>query len=874
VRGLAPAESSRRLLEHGPNLIRAPRSASARPLRVLLVDDPLPLVLALAAVVAARFGHWAEALVIGCVAALNGALGLLQESRGGRALAALSRLSGTSARVVRGGKSFLIPAGELVPGDLAEVAQGERVPADMRLYAARGLFADESALTGESLPTVKDPALVLPENAALGDRANLLFAGTLVTAGSGTAVVTATGMRTEIGRIARLLAEVAPQQTPLRRRLAELGRTLAVAGLALGGAAAAATWFGGAPAAQAALAAVTLVVAIVPAGLPWIVTAALSAGVRRLGARGVVASSLPAVETLGAITVIGTDKTGILTRNEMTVRELFLEDETLDVTGTGYAPEGAILRGGRPADAGAWETLGLALRIGALCSDARLEQDDTGAWRVAGDPIEGALLSLAAKGGLWREEPGRQATAVFPFSAERRRMTVVVPGRAGRPLALTKGAPDIVLAHCLHQRTPAGVRPLSPGDRERILRHAEEMEGRAMRVLGLACREDALGHESRAIERAMVWVGLVGMLDPPRPDVLAAIAECRSAGISPVIVTGDHKLAALAVARGIGALHPGDEAISGEELDQLTPEALGACVERYRVYARVTAEQRLRIIRAWKRRGHLIAMTGDGINDAPALREADVGIAVGRGGAEVTREAAAMAVADDSFAAIVGAVAEGRGILENIRRVSRHLIAGNVAATAALFAAALARSPLPLSPLQLLWATIAIAALPALALGLAPKDGALMQTGPHGPRERILDGAAAAVVLVQGALSGAVALGVFIGAWRGGAGDLAHAQTRTFAVLAAAQLVQTLGFLRRERPLPSSARSSRLVLPGAVALAAGLLAATVQVPLLGRAFGLVPLARGEWLLVAGLALATVPPLELFRAWQRSREDRR
>jgi Ca2+-transporting ATPase len=873
-RGLAPAESSRRLHEHGRNVLPEPRPPSAGPLLVRQFTDALLLALLLAAAVAAYLGNWADCIAIGLLALLNGLLGLFQEYRAERALSALSRLSAPSARIVRGGRSFLVPSGELVPGDLAELAAGDRVAADMRLYAAQRLFADESALTGESLPVGKDPALVLPEGTALADRANMLFAGTVVTGGSGTAIVTATGMRTEVGRIARLLADVVSEPTPLRKRLAELGQTLALAGLAACGAVVVSGRLHGVPVALQLHQLVGMIVAVVPAGLPLIATAVLAIGVRRLARRGVVVSSLPAAETLGAITVIGTDKTGTMTRNELAVRELYLEGETLEVTGTGYAPEGAILRAGRPADPGAWETLGVALRIGVLCSSTRLEHEG-GAWRIVGDPTEGALLALAGKGGVWREglAAEHRAVAEFPFTAERRRMTVVVSGRGGRPLALTKGAPDIVLAHCLHQRTAAGVRPLAPADRERILGQSEEMAARALRVLGLAYREDALGADSRSVERSMVWVGLVGMLDPPRPEVLAAVAECRAAGISPVIITGDHKLTALAVAREIGALRPGDEAISGEELDQLTPEALGACVERYRVYARVTAEHKLRIIRTWKRRGHLVAMTGDGINDAPALREADIGIALGRGGTEVTREAAAIVIADDSFASIVAAVAEGRGIYESIRRIITFLLAGNAAAALVLLAAAIVGAPPPLVPIQLLLINLALAALPALALGLEPYDPDLMKEGPRSPRERILGGRTAALLVLEGAVIGGAVLAAFLVAWRNGAADVAHARTHACAVLAAALIVHAFRCRHRTRSVVSAGPLANPWLLGAAALSGLLLAAVVQLPLLGRLFETVPLVRGEWLRVAALALAPLPVLEVLKALLRNRDGR-
>jgi Ca2+-transporting ATPase len=701
----------------------------------------------------------------------------------------------------------------------------------------------------------------------------MLFAGTRATAGSGTAIVIGTGPRTELGRIARLLGEAETGPAPLQRRLADLGQALALACLLLG----ALVFSGGRlqhqPAATLLLAAVGLAVATIPEGLPAAVTMAMKAGVRRLARCKVLVRSLPAVETLGAISVVATDKTGTLTQNEMTVRELVLEGSPLEVTGTGYTPKGAILRERRPADPTQWESLGVALRICALCSSARLAQAE-GSWQVVGDPTEGALLTLAAKGGIWQDDARRAhpALAVFPFTAERRLMTVVVPARGGRPMALTKGAPDVVLARCLHHRTSAGVRPLSPADRERILAQGEEMAGRALRVLGLAYREDAAGKDGRAVERSMVWVGLVGMFDPPRPDVPAAFAACRAAGIIPVIITGDQKLTALALAREIGALRPGGEAISGEELDRLTPEALGACVERYRVYARVTAEHKLRIIRAWRRRGHLVAMNGDGLNDAPALKEADIGIAMGRTGTDVTREAAALVLADDSFASIVAAVAAARGIGENVRRFAAYLLSCSVGGALALAAGALAGLPLPLLPLQLLWVNILAAGPPALALAQERHDPAVMREPPPGPREGLLGKEGWVRLLVEGAAIAAAALAAFLLVWRGGAGGEARARTAAFAVLAMATIAHAFGARRRRRSLFLVNPLTNLRLFAAAGLSGLLLAAVVQIPLLGGVLGTVPLAREEWLRAAALALLPLPAAEIYKAWLRAREE--
>ena len=867
-RGLAPAESTRRLREHGPNELCAARAPSPGRLLARRLLDPLALAQFVAAVICVRLGEWAAAAAAAAAGAANARLGAFRErpDSGGTALA---RLSAPAARVVRGGRSFLIPATELVPGDLAEVARGDRVPADLRLCRSHRLVVDESPLTGVALPVGKEAGKALPERTSLADRSNMLYAGTLVTGGEGAGLVIATGMRTELGRIARLLGTAEAPAAPLRRRADDLGQLLALLFFAGVAVLAGAHRLRGGTAESLLAAVASLALVAAPLGLPAAIAATLAAGLRQLRRRGIDAPGPATAEALGRVGVILTDKTGTLTRNEMTVRELLLEDELVETTGRGYDPEGRILRGGEPVDPQRWETLGLALRTAALCSSAVLTRDAGGSWRVDGDPTEGALLTLAAKGKVWRDDlvRGQPPLASFPSTVERRRATVVAAGRSGRPTAYMRGDADAVLAHCLHHRTAVGVRPLSPADRAHILQRAEEMSGRALRVQGLAYREDALGGDARTVERSLVWIGLAGMGDPPREGVTEAVAAGIAAGIDPVIVTGDRAEAGLALAREIGALRPGDEAISGEQLDLLTPEALGACIERYRVCARANAGHKLRIVRAWKRRGRCVAMVGEGVSDAPALREADLGVTLGPGGSEIAREEAAVAIADGGLAALVAAVTCGRGVRENLARVTAFLLALAAAATLPLLVAAALPLPPPFTPLRALWISLVAGVLPALALASTAPDAA--PTGESlGGRERALDREWVLLALAGGAGVVLAAAAAYLFA-RAVGGDAALAGTHGFAVLSLAPLALALGCRHRARPFQEGlARGGRALL-AAAGLSALLTAAVVQAPLFSGILGTVPRGRMEWLRIAALSLLPLAAVEAGTAWLRS-----
>ncbi|MDX1946568.1 MAG: HAD-IC family P-type ATPase [Pirellulaceae bacterium] len=599
-------------------------------------------ILIVAAVISGAMGEWIDTAAIVAIVVLNAVIGYFQEERAQQALAALQKLSAPQAKTLRNGQLQVVPAEQLVVGDILELEAGDYIPADCRLLGGFDFTVQEAALTGESVPVEKDAAAILPATAPLGDRRNMAYLGTVAAAGKAKGVVVATGMRTELGRIAKLLERYQPETTPLERRLRELGRILIFVCLGIVGLIFALQTVRGSPLLESLLLAVSLAVAAVPEGLPAVVTMALALGLGRMVKRNVLVRKLPSVETLGCVTVVCSDKTGTLTRNEMTVREIVLDSGPLVVTGVGYAPHGEFRPRGEPVaiDSGSRDDLRRALTCGAWCNNARVvPQSDGVHWQVIGDPTEGALLVAARKAGI---EPSRHAGEVLleiPFDSTRKRMSVVVRGPDDSRTMYAKGAPEVLLPLAVAERTAAGERPLSDEARAEWLRRGGEMAERGLRVLALADRELPPGDAGLAEER-LVLAGLVGITDPPREEVKVAIEQCRAAGIRPVMITGDHPATALAIGRELHLAEPGARALSGRELDDLSDEALVAQAPEIAVYARVTAEHKLRIVQAWKSRGEIVAMTGDGVNDAPAIKMADIGIAMGVTGTDVTKEAA------------------------------------------------------------------------------------------------------------------------------------------------------------------------------------------------------------------------------------------
>jgi Ca2+-transporting ATPase len=871
-RGLTAAEAAQRRVEHGDNVLREKPSEAwwwklLRQFRELVI-----WILLAAAVVAAAMGDWADTAAIVAIVLVNAIIGFLQEERALRALAALQRMSAPLARVVRDGDPRQVPAREVVPGDRIELEAGDAVPADARLVEAFGLRVQEAALTGESEPVEKEPAGPLAVATPLGDRRSIVHAGTVVAAGRAAALVVATGMTTELGRIASLLERVAPETTPLQRRLAELGRLLIVICLAVVAVIFALELMRGGRVTDVLLRAVSLAVAAVPEGLPAVVTVVLAIGLQRMVARNALVRRLPSVETLGSVTVICTDKTGTLTRNEMTVREIVTASGRYEVTGGGYAPQGEFRTAGpgserQPVVAETQPDLWRLLVIGGRCGNSSVQPESGGGWRAIGDPTEAALVVAAVKGGVDLGDPAEPVIFELPFDSDRKRMSVVVQRPHGSRVLETKGATEAVLPRCTAELRDGAVVPLTADRRQAILAAATGMADHALRVLSLAFRDlaphEPLDGTADDRERELVHVGLAGMIDPPREEARAAVATCRSAGIRPVMITGDHPATALAIGRELGLTDGTGRAVTGAEIDALSADELAAAVDTISVYARVTAEHKLRVVKAWQQRGQVVAMTGDGVNDAPAVKAADIGIAMGITGTDVTKEASDMVLTDDNFASIVTAVEEGRGIYDNVQKFIHYLLSCNAGEVLLMLVAAVVGWPAPLAAIQILWLNLVTDGLPALALGLEPPEPDIMERPPRPPKEPLITRRRGLVILAHGGLVAAATLAAFWLTWQGSSDPAAieRAQTTTFCVAAFAQLLFAIG-CRSDRFTAFGIGFFRNpALLAAIAISALLQVAVVTLPVARPVFEVRSELGAGWPLVIGLALVPVTVIE-------------
>jgi Ca2+-transporting ATPase len=851
--GLTSGDAARRLAEHGPNELTAHKSVSAWETFVAQFKNVLILILLSATILSGFLGHTLEAVVITIIVLFAVLLGFIQEHRAGRALEALRQMAAPTARVVRDGEEVVVPAKDLVPGDAVVIRTGDRVPADARLTQSINLKVDESALTGESVAVDKIITPLDDASLPVGDRRNMIYAGTIASYGRGRAVVAATGMSTEFGQIARMVESVDAGRTPLQENLDRLGAALGKAALVVVTIVVLVGLARGLPPIEMFMFGIALAVAVVPEALPAVVTISLAIGVRRMVKRQALVRRLPIVETLGSTSVICSDKTGTLTKNEMTVRQLCVDRQTIDVSGTGYDPAGELTRDGAvmpPSPA-----VQLLLRAAVLASDARLINRDN-RWTIDGDATEGALLVAAMKAGLdparLSEEEPREAE--IPFTSDRRRMTTL-HGSASRLVAYSKGAAEDIIAGCTRLHSAGGDVALTPADRDWFRSVEQQMAANGLRVLAIATKEGASTSDA---ESGMTLIGLVAMLDPPRPEARAAVETCRHAGIRAVMITGDHPLTARAVAQELGML--GDQrVVTGQELNAMTDETLARDVSEIAVFARVSPADKLRVVGAWQTRGNIVAMTGDGVNDAPALKKADIGIAMGITGTDVSKEAAGMTLLDDNFATIVAAVEEGRVVFGNIKKYLMYLLSCNVGEIILLAGSVIAGLPLPLTAVQILYVNLATDGLPALALAIDPPDDDLMQRRPRDPRIGVFTRPVVAILLTAGVWSAVVNMTLFVLLLNSGRA-LEEAMALTFVTLVLIQFFNAYN-CRSDRHSVFHRPFANRWLNLAVGWEIVLLIAIVYVPFFQPAFGTFRLTLADWALVGGLGFSIVPVLE-------------
>lgn len=874
--GLAGRDAEQRLEEYGPNELPEASPTSALTLLLRQFTSIIIWVLIGAAVISGLLQEWVDATAILAIVLLNALLGFLQEYRAEQSIAALKKLSITMAHVIRQGEIRSIPARELVQGDLIQIEAGDRVPADGRMVYATGLQTQEASLTGESTPVVKSTEPIPHIDVLLGDRHNMIFMGTITVSGKGRALVTGTGAQTELGKIAALIhqeAQAEREETPLQRRLEHLGQTLLWLSLGIVVVVFLLGALRGVPLVTMFLTAVSLAVAAIPEGLPAVVTITLALGVTRMVKRHALIRRLPAVETLGSTTVICSDKTGTLTKNEMTVTTLYQGGEIFTVTGEGYAPVGEIRLDSAPTTPALKPGLMTLLRASVLCNGAELRLEAF-LWKIVGDPTEGALLVAAAKAGLTKPhlEQENPWLGEVPFDSERKKMTMVRRTPSG-PVAFVKGAPDVLLRDCQAWLTQSGeIQPLTDLIRQEITATNQRLASHALRVLGVAMRlldRSPDAYDATSLERDLVFLGLVGMKDPIRPEAKAAVEACRAAGIRTVMITGDHKDTAGAIAKELGLMEPDAQAISGAELNQLSDEELRDRVKAAAVYARVTAEHKLRVVRAWKQQGAVVAMTGDGVNDAPALKAADIGVAMGISGTDVTKEAADMVVTDDNFASIAAAVEEGRAIYDNIRKSVYYLLSCNISEILLMLLATLFGLPLPLLPVQILWINLVTDGLPALALAIDPADTGLMQRPPRPPQEPFLTRVRLLRLFVQGTFIAAITLLAFLYCLYGMDLNLDRARTLTFTVMVLAQLFHALNNRSEDRSIFALGLWTNKPLLATIGLSVVLQTGIVTWPSLQSIFKVAPFDPEHWVLAIGIGTL---PLVAMEIWKRAKKN--
>ncbi|MBN2044262.1 MAG: cation-translocating P-type ATPase [Anaerolineales bacterium] len=876
AKGLSAGEAAKRIEEFGPNELKeAPPKTIWAKLWAQFNDFTIWLLIG-AAAISAILGEWVEAGAILAIVLLNAILGIIQEQRAEEALAALKKLAAPEADAIRDGLRVTVPARELVPGDVVVLEAGNYIPADLRLLETFNLKVEEAALTGESVPVQKDSQILLPKEASIGDRKNSAFMATLVSYGRGRGLVVETGMKTQIGRIAEMLSEVEEEVTPLQRRLDQLGRTLGYAALAICGLVFVLGWVRGNDPLEMFLVAISLAIAAVPEGLPAVVTISLALGMREMINRNALIRRLSSVETLGSATTIGSDKTGTLTQNEMTVTHVSIDGREILVTGSGYKPVGEFIVDEKPIDLDNYPAATTALWVGAMNNDAQLirpEADDQrGEYRMIGDPTEGSIIVAAAKAGLDFQglEKSYPRVQEIPFDSARKRMTtihkILDPQESDFSpfdedddltdsyVVAVKGAPDVVLNLCSHYEQYEDI-PAEMNDtiRDRILTANDEMAAQALRVISVAFKViKSLPEEltPEEIERDLTFVGLLGMIDPPRTEVADALKVAKKAGIRTVMITGDYAKTARAIAERIGLLQSGHDVITGAQLDQMSDEDLEKKIVSVDVFARVSPEHKVRIVRALRANDQIVAMTGDGVNDAPALKQADIGVAMGITGTDVAKETADMVLTDDNYTSIVSAIEQGRIIYSNIRKFVYYLLSCNMAEILTIFLAIALKLPSPLNPIQLLWLNLVTDGAPALALGMEKGDPDIMDQPPRPASEPIINKTMRTGIAVQTFAITAVTLGAYLlGHWKWPATDGGYsgvAATMAFITLSFSELLRAFTARSERYPLFKIGVFKNKSMNWAVVLSSVLLLAVLYIPFLQPIFSTVPLGWEQW----------------------------
>lgn len=854
--GLTEQEVKIRLKSMGYNELKEAERPSLIMLFLSQFKDFMVVVLLAATLISGLLGEYIDAIAIIAIVLINGFLGFFQERKAEKSMQALKELSAPQVQVLRNGKWIKSPSKEVVVGDVLKFISGDRIGADVRIFQSKSLEIEESALTGESLPVSKHVNEINRSNIALGDQENMGFMGTMVTRGSGLGVVVATGMKTAMGQIADLLQSAESMETPLQRRLEQLGKILITVALLLTFLVVAIGVLQGHDLYSMFLAGVSLAVAAIPEGLPAIVTVALSLGVQRMIKNKSIVRKLPAVETLGCASVICSDKTGTMTQNKMTVTHLWSGGVTWRLSGIGYDPTGEFYKNEMQVNPSAHKSLYQLLTFGLLCNNAELKMKNKD-YFIDGDPTEGALVVAATKAKLSRDGLQHQFEIVqeFPFDSSRKMMSVIVKDKSGGRYVITKGAPDVLLKKSESILWNEQQRFLSPKLEEEVKSAINGLASDALRTIAIAFKplasNEAIFHDTDA-EKKLIFIGLQGMIDPPRPEVKAAVKECREAGIKTVMITGDHVITAKAIATQLGIIPVGGKVLDGQALTEMTVEELEDVVDDVYVFARVSPEHKLKIVKALQKRGHVVAMTGDGVNDAPAIKAADIGIAMGITGTDVAKEASSLVLLDDNFATIKAAIKEGRNIYENIRKFIRYLLASNVGEILVMLFAMILALPLPLVPIQILWVNLVTDGLPAMALGLDQPESNVMKRKPRSPKEGVFARGLGWKVVSRGFLIGLATLAAFMVIYQRDPNQLPYAQTIAFATLVMAQLIHVFD-CRSERSVFERNPFGNMYLVFSVLSSIILMLIVIYYPPLQPIFHTVPIEYRDWLLVLGLA---------------------